>query len=165
MDVLETAIHEIGHSLGLGHSNNQASVMFPTTAFPTVELCPEDIRMIQALYGSKRTGQAATRVAGTDYQILRHLGSGHFGDVFLAKSASGKSFAIKKVVNTEKNTAQQEIRILRMVDHECIIKYYDHYMEKGILIPLLNRNLAKSDLTDYSQGVVWPSVIQAQPRP
>ena len=54
--------------------------------------------------GSKRTGlsQAASRVAGSDYEILRHLGSGHFGDVFLAKSASGENFAIKKVVNTEK---------------------------------------------------------------
>ena len=33
------------------------------------------------------------------------------------------------------------------------------------VIPLLNRNLPKSDLTDYSRGVVWPSVIQAQLRP
>ena len=32
-------------------------------------------------------------------------------------------------------------------------------------IPLLNHNQPKSDLTDYSQGLVWPSVIQAQPRP
>ena len=27
------------------------------------------------------------------------------------------------------------------------------------------QNQPKSDLTDYSQGVVWPNVIQAQPRP
>ena len=81
--------------------------------------------------------QAAGRVAGSDYKMLRPLGSGHFGDVFLAKTASGRNYAIKKVVNTEQNTAQQEIRILRMVDHEFIIKYYDHYMERGILCIVL----------------------------
>ena len=33
------------------------------------------------------------------YKMQRRLGSGHFGDVFLANKG-GKSFAIKKVVNT-----------------------------------------------------------------
>ena len=32
-------------------------------------------------------------------------------------------------------------------------------------ITLLNHNQPKSDITDYSRGVVWPSVIQAQPTP
>ena len=55
------------------------------------------------------------------YTMQRHLGSGHFGDVFLANKG-GKSFAIKKVVNTERNTAQQEIKILKQVDNGNIIK-------------------------------------------
>merc|ERR1719278_2166628 len=71
-----------------------------------------------------------------DYKILRHLGSGHFGDVFLAKKG-GKCFAIKKVVNTEQNTAEQEIMILKQVDHPKIIKYYDHFMERNILCIVL----------------------------
>ena len=50
------------------------------------------------------------------YKMQRRLGSGHFGEVFLANKG-GKSFAIKKVVNTERNTAQQEIMILKQVDH------------------------------------------------
>ena len=49
----------------------------------------------------------------------------------------GKSFAIKKVVNTEMNTAEQEIKILKQVDHPKIIKYYDHFMEKNILCIVL----------------------------
>merc|ERR1719234_2351268 len=71
-----------------------------------------------------------------DYTMHRHLGSGHFGDVYLAEQG-GKSFAIKKVVNTERNTAQQEIKILKQVDHPKIIKYYDHFMEKNILCIVL----------------------------
>merc|ERR1719234_1612894 len=71
-----------------------------------------------------------------DYTMHRHLGSGHFGDVYLAKNG-GRNFAIKKVVNTERNTAKQEIKILKQVDNENIIKYYDHFMEKNILCIVL----------------------------
>jgi len=49
----------------------------------------------------------------------------------------GKNFAIKKVVNTERNTAQKEIKILKQVDHDHIIKYFDHFMEKNILCIVL----------------------------
>merc|ERR1711971_651088 len=49
----------------------------------------------------------------------------------------GESFAIKKAVNTERNAAQQEIKILKQVDHPKIIKYYDHFMEKNILCIVL----------------------------
>ena len=74
--------------------------------------------------------------SGSDYKIQKLLGSGHFGNVYLADKG-GKSFAIKKVVNTERNTAQQEIKILKQVDHEYIIKYYDHFMENNILCIVL----------------------------
>ena len=73
----------------------------------------------------------------SNYQIQKILGSGHFGDVYLVKDKCGKYFAIKQVVNTEKNTAEQEIKILKQVDHEKIIKYFDHFMEKNNLCIVL----------------------------
>jgi NIMA (never in mitosis gene a)-related kinase len=73
---------------------------------------------------------------GSRYDIKRFLGSGHFGDVYLAKDG-GRCYAVKKVVNTEQDTAKQEIRILRSVDHPRIIKYHDHYMERKVLCIVL----------------------------
>ena len=72
----------------------------------------------------------------SEYQIKRHLGSGYFGNVYLAKKG-GRCYAIKKVVNTEMNTARQEIQILKRVDHRNIIKYYGHYMERSVLCIVL----------------------------
>ena len=71
-----------------------------------------------------------------DYNIQKFLGSGHFGKVYLAEKG-GKNFAIKKVVNTEQDTAEREIKILEQVDHNRIIKYYNHYMENNILCIVL----------------------------
>jgi len=88
-----------------------------------------------------------------DYKMGRRLGSGHFGEVFLANKG-GKSFAIKKVVNTEMNTAEQEIMILKQVDHDMIIKYYDHFMENNILCIVL----------EYADKGTMEKVVKQEPQ-
>nr|BAE42198.1 unnamed protein product [Mus musculus] len=49
------AVHELGHSLGLQHSNNPKSIMYPTYRYlnpSTFRLSADDIRNIQSLYGA-----------------------------------------------------------------------------------------------------------------
>ncbi|XP_077200281.1 matrix metalloproteinase-18-like [Paroedura picta] len=51
-----TAIHEIGHALGLSHSNNQNAIMYKFYSPTNVKLHPDDIERIQGIYGSRKDG-------------------------------------------------------------------------------------------------------------
>jgi hypothetical protein len=51
MDLFTVALHEAGHALGLGHSSNPGSVMYPYYRF-AAGLTADDIAGIRTLYGS-----------------------------------------------------------------------------------------------------------------
>jgi len=63
VSLLMTAAHEIGHSLGLGHSNVRNSLMAPFYRGydPNLQLAEDDVRGIQALYGEKTDDGVTTR--------------------------------------------------------------------------------------------------------
>ena len=51
VDLLTVAAHEIGHALGLGHSNDPDALMYPSYSEPHRFLGRDDIAGIQSLYG------------------------------------------------------------------------------------------------------------------
>lgn len=51
VSVLYVAVHEIGHALGLGHSNVRGSTMWPTGKTGTPRLTQDDADAIRTLYG------------------------------------------------------------------------------------------------------------------
>ncbi|XP_073095498.1 matrilysin [Manis javanica] len=56
IDFLYAAAHELGHSLGLGHSSDPTAVMYPTYQngdSKNLKLSQDDIKGIQKLYGRK----------------------------------------------------------------------------------------------------------------
>ena len=52
-ELLPTAVHEIGHSLGLKHSNVQGSIMAPlkTSIHNSGRLSDDDVNGIRSIYG------------------------------------------------------------------------------------------------------------------
>jgi len=59
MDVFSVALHEAGHALGLGHSDQPSAVMYPYYHLAS-GLTADDIAGIQALYGPPGTGTGTT---------------------------------------------------------------------------------------------------------
>jgi hypothetical protein len=57
VDLLTVAAHELGHSLGLDHSNDPNALMFPSYFGPRRFLGSDDIAGIQSLYGQNETMQ------------------------------------------------------------------------------------------------------------
>ena len=49
--LIQVAVHEIGHALGLGHSDVKGAVMWPTASKGRVKLHQDDIDGIRKLYG------------------------------------------------------------------------------------------------------------------
>eukprot|EP00092_Neocalanus_flemingeri_P049169 GFUD01056418.1.p1 GENE.GFUD01056418.1~~GFUD01056418.1.p1 ORF type:complete len:294 (+),score=70.45 GFUD01056418.1:109-990(+) len=62
-DFLQTIVHELGHSLGLDHSDVTSSVMAPFYRGwdPFLRLMDDDIKAIASLYGSKKKKQRINR--------------------------------------------------------------------------------------------------------
>ncbi|KAE8665466.1 hypothetical protein F3Y22_tig00112614pilonHSYRG00100 [Hibiscus syriacus] len=64
LDLQSESMHEIGHTLGLEHTNDPASVMYPTLSSSTIkrELTQLDINNIRALYRSKPHHELANSI-------------------------------------------------------------------------------------------------------
>lgn len=59
VDLLTVATHEIGHTLGLAHSNDPDALMFPSYSGPHRFLGQDDIAGVQSLYGVASAPQPA----------------------------------------------------------------------------------------------------------
>ena len=73
-DLASVILHELGHSLGLGHSADVNAIMFPTYSGVNVTLGADDIAGIQSIYG------AAVPLPGAAFLFMSGIGAlGFFG--------------------------------------------------------------------------------------
>lgn len=66
IDLLTVAAHEIGHTLGLAHSNDPNALMYPSYDGPHRFLDDDDIAGMQSLYGVASAPQPAPNVPEND---------------------------------------------------------------------------------------------------
>lgn len=69
--LLNVAIHEIGHLLGLSHSQDQSAIMFAFYSPQRASLAQDDIDGIQALYGPPSNVQELRLAAQADANLVR----------------------------------------------------------------------------------------------
>ena len=69
--LLQVAIHEIGHLLGLSHSQDDSAIMFAFYAPDRVNLAQDDIDGINALYGAPTSVSALSLGAQTSGNLAR----------------------------------------------------------------------------------------------
>jgi len=74
-DVFSVALHELGHALGLNHSSDPDSVMYPSYQGLVTGLAASDIQAIRTLYASRDTSTLANGFSETDIGSVSAAGS------------------------------------------------------------------------------------------
>ncbi|XP_068629837.1 matrix metalloproteinase-25-like [Battus philenor] len=69
-DFFAVAVHEIGHALGLSHSNVKSSVMYPYYQVPVEKLHMDDILGMQELYLKDELSSFSEMEGGTDNPVF-----------------------------------------------------------------------------------------------
>ena len=66
-----------------------------------------------------------------DYKVIKKLGEGGFGDVYLIEKKCALKKFNKILIEEEKENIKNMINIINKINNEYIIKYYDIYEENN----------------------------------
>ena len=113
-----------------------------------------------------------------DFKIVKPLGKGHFGSVYLVTSKlTNKLYAMKEIQcskyksQEEVNQVEKEIKLLENLRHPHVITYFNSFKQNGniyIIIEYINGGSLEQLLitnikrkTRISEKVLWDLLIQS----
>jgi hypothetical protein len=88
-DVFSTGLHELGHALGLNHSSDPDSVMYPSYQGFLTGLSPSDIESIRALYATRDLSGLPSQWTSGDVGTVATRGSVSFSGATVTINAAG----------------------------------------------------------------------------
>lgn len=120
------ALHELGHTLGLKHSNVRYSVMYPWYQgyFSNLELSPSDIEQLQALFGRPSTTSRPS--AKTEAPATTEVTTSKASAVFITDTTPAVTTVAEKEVTTLKVTEKPSSSPL--VGDICNVHKFDSFM-------------------------------------
>ena len=86
--LLQVAIHEIGHLLGLSHSDDENAIMFPYYSPDRVNLTQDDIDGVRELYGLAEPGVKTMVIGAADSNNLKQTHDKNLYEFEVPKSYS-----------------------------------------------------------------------------
>ena len=99
--------------------------------------CNASVKLDAALSTSGSLGNGATSTASspiTNYEVLRKIGRGSYGTVFLVRDQrDGLYYCAKQVMlelgsEEERRAAELEVATLRKLDHPSVVAYHEHFL-------------------------------------
>ena len=69
-----------------------------------------------------------------DYEILRQLGRGAFGSVYLVRhKLDGNLYALKQILlkNEDRSVVMREVEVLSRIHNDHVVRYYGAWVERG----------------------------------
>ena len=113
-----------------------------------------------------------------DFQVVRPLGKGHFGAVYLVTSKlTNKLYAMKEIqtknykTQEEVNQVEKEIKLLENLRHPHVITYFNSFKQNGniyIIIEYINGGSLEELLLDnikkqkrIDEKTLWDLLIQS----
>ena len=90
-DFKRVALHEVGHTLGIGHEEDNASIMYPSYQSNITTLQPDDINGIRAIYGTYDHGDNTSTATAISFNtnVSGNIDTGDDDDYFSISVPAG----------------------------------------------------------------------------